>query len=305
MPAGKKPLILTIQNSQEFEQLVQLSKKSPVFLLGWQNDCPESIEAKYIWENFAQDEKYHHKFVLAKVNVSHSIELAKRLGLTNTPKIKVIENQHQIAELQGHYSHDEYLEFLENHIQGDAERQLLTQAKALKKNGQHDKAIEVLTKFIDEHSKQELASLKFERIECHLNLGELGQANHFFEQLSVISRTLPKAKYLEALLYFYKQHFLSESPEESKEAFSFFEAEEISHPLQQAILEIPIPFLNGQINKAMINLLDIISKCQANHHWHQTHDYLETASKHALNLISLPSPELAKQYRRKIKQLLH
>lgn len=305
MSAGKKPLILTIQSSQEFEQLVQLSKKSPVFLLGWQNDNPESIEAKYIWENFAHDKKFHHKFVLAKVNVPLSAELAKRLGLTNTPKIKVIENQRQNAELQGSYSHNEYLEFLENHIQGDTEKQLLTQAQTLKNSGQANQAIELLSAFIEEQTKSECASLKLERIECYLSLGEIGQANQLFEQLSVISRALPKAKYLEALLYFYQQHLLSEKPEEIKEVFNFFETEQIPSNLQQTIMDLPTPFLSGQIDQAMHQLLDIIHQCHSNSDWLETQNHLETFSKQALNLISLPSPELAKQYRRKIKQLIH
>lgn len=105
-----KPVILTIENKVQFEQIIENSGERLLLVEFYADWCPPCKELAPILEQIAKENKDHVS--IYKINTDENHELSNTFRVTGIPHVVFIKNKENVFSLSGLYPKNMYLKVI-------------------------------------------------------------------------------------------------------------------------------------------------------------------------------------------------
>lgn len=171
-------------SQENFAQLViEASQEQPILVDFWADWCEPCKQLAPVLEKLA--EEYAGAFILAKINVDQSQQLAAQLAVRSLPTVKLISKGQMVDEFVGVLSEPEVRAFLARHVQmrpaAATDAGLIEQAKQLLAAGDTDQAQQLVSSAMAQDADSLEARLA--AFEVALHAKDYAGARQLFEGL--------------------------------------------------------------------------------------------------------------------------
>lgn len=285
-----QPMIIDV-TQENFEQMVlQNSMHLPVLVDFWAPWCGPCKQTMPMLEKLAHD--LAGRFILAKINTEEETQLAETFQIRSIPTFKIYHQGEVVETLQGAQASSAFRDALEPYLKPDLSEELRLQANDAFVQGQYDQATQLLG---------EAAKANPNNFRVHLDLtkmyfqsGHLEEAQNLLNKLPDEAKQSPEGKSLLALFKF--TQIVSEvgSIEEIQARLTTDQNDcEALYGLSGYLM------LNNHPEKAMQTLLKLFMVDRS---------FGENLAQKTLveifELLQEDHPELVKNYRRKLQNLM-
>lgn len=277
-------------NEQNFaQQVIEASRQQLVLVDFWATWCGPCQTLVPLLEKLADE--YKGKFILAKVDVDQSQQLAGHFGVRSVPTVKLVKDGQIVDEFTGVIPDAEIRKKLDTHIANESINQV-DEALALHQQGQTQQAIDLLQQLIIDEPQNNAARIEFTRI--LIDVSRIDDAKQLLDSLPDDEKNKTEVRALLAQLELSDSVANTPSTEELLQRIEKNPVDsEARYLLSNQLL------VQGRHEEAMEQLMQIILRDR---------DYNDDAGcKGLLKVFDLlgGSGELVSRYRRKLANALN
>jgi len=158
---SESPYIIDVNEQNFAQQVIEASRQQLVLVDFWATWCGPCQTLVPLLEKLADE--YKGKFILAKVDVDQSQQLAGHFGVRSVPTVKLVKDGQIVDEFTGVIPDTEIRKKLDTHIANESINQV-DEALALHQQGQTQQAIDLLQQLIIDEPQNNAARIEFTRI---------------------------------------------------------------------------------------------------------------------------------------------
>ncbi len=185
-------------DAASFAAVVERSRSVPVVLDFWATWCGPCKTLGPLLETLVNEDP--GRFLLAKVDIDRSPELAQAFRITSVPTVIAVVDGRPVDGFQGALPEADLRAFLDRFAPSLAGVDPLEEARALEQAGRLDEAIDLLREALDQGTVGAEGRVQLARL--HVERGERTAAEHLLGELSPEEAALPAARALRARLAF-------------------------------------------------------------------------------------------------------